>query len=460
ARPLRGAAAARGAVPDLDALIAEAGLGGEVAIVVADAATGRIFEQHHGSRPMPPASTLKIVTSLYALEHLGAAHRFETRLIATGPVSGGRLAGDLILAGGGDPVLDTDDLGDMVGALVKAGLRRISGRFLVWGGALPYIEAIDTSQPEWSGYNPAVCGLNLNFNRVNFVWKRNGGDYDIVMDARARRFAPAVSWARMAVADRDLPVYAYRRSTTAEEWSVARAALGRGGSRWLPVRRPDLYAGDVMRTLAAAQGITLPAPTALAEAPGQGALLVRHQSEALPAILSGMMKYSNNMTAEVVGMTASARRGGTSHAVSGREMASWLRGRAGCASARFADHSGLAGASRISPADMVRVLADPAFRAALTPLLAPARLSDGLKTAGARVIAKTGTLNFVSGLAGYLGRPGGREMAFAILAGDVARRDAIPPSERERPAGGRGWNARAKTLQQALLERWLALYGA
>mgnify|MGYP000010554905 CR=1 FL=1 len=56
-----------------------------------------------------------------------------------------------------------------------------------------------------------------------------------------------------------------------------------------------------------------------------------------------------------------------------------------------------------------------------------------------RVRAKTGTLNFVSTLAGYVTGPGGRPMAFAILSGDVARRDALPLEQRERPPGGRAW---------------------
>src|SRR5690606_40384674 len=78
-------------------------------------------------------------------------------------------------------------------------------------------------------------------------------------------------------------------------------------------------------------------------------------SAELPVILRDMMRFSTNMTAEVVGMAASARRGATSHVGSAREMAAWLGQRTG-AMARFADHSGLAGASRISPEARVRAL--------------------------------------------------------------------------------------------------------
>ena len=51
---------------------------------------------------LPPASTLKTVTALYALDRLGAGHRFTTRVLRDGDT--------LVLAGGGDPTLDTDGL--------------------------------------------------------------------------------------------------------------------------------------------------------------------------------------------------------------------------------------------------------------------------------------------------------------------------------------------------------------
>ncbi|MDF1726852.1 MAG: D-alanyl-D-alanine carboxypeptidase, partial [Sulfitobacter sp.] len=77
-----------------------------------------------------------------------------------------------------------------------------------------------------------------------------------------------------------------------------------------------------------------------------------------------------------------------------------------------------------------------------------------------RVDAKTGTLNFVSALAGYITTEGGEELVFAIFTAHPERRAAIPKAERERPAGGRTWNGRAKRVQQGLIERWDLLYGA
>jgi D-alanyl-D-alanine carboxypeptidase/D-alanyl-D-alanine-endopeptidase (penicillin-binding protein 4) len=75
------------------------------------------------------------------------------------------------------------------------------------------------------------------------------------------------------------------------------------------------------------------------------------------------------------------------------------------------------------------------------------------------VVAKTGTLNFASSLAGYVPAPDGRQMAFAIFTADDKRRRVLKKDERERPEGGRAWNRRSKALQQTLLERWGGVYG-
>ena len=75
-----------------------------------------------------------------------------------------------------------------------------------------------------------------------------------------------------------------------------------------------------------------------------------------------------------------------------------------------------------------------------------------------QVRAKTGTLNFVSTLTGYMTGPDGTDLAFAIFTGDVARRARAGANEQ--PQGGRAWISRSKVLQSALLERWGALYGS
>ncbi len=452
--------------PAAQDLVQAARLGaGKVGYVVADARTGQVLETMNPLLPQPPASVTKSFTALYALNHLGAGYRFRTRLMASGTVSGGRLNGDLTLVGGGDPTLTTDVLGDMARDLKAAGINEVRGTFKVFAGALPYIRQIDQSQPDHLGYNPAISGLNLNFNRVHFEWKRAGSTYEVSMEARAERYRPRVATARMEVVNRDLPVYTYAERQGRDDWTVARGALGNGGSRWLPVRHPDAYAADVFRTLARSHGIVLSAPR-MTNAQPRGTVIVERGSDTLRPILRDMLKYSNNLTAEVVGLTATGVQGRRAQNLRGsaQQMGSWAQGQLGAQRARFVDHSGLGDASRVSARDMVQALVEVGPEGALKPLLKEIAFRDDnnrpLQNQPIEVRAKTGTLNFVSALAGYARSPGGRDLAFAVFSADIDHRAALTRGERERPAGARGWARRARHLQQQLIERWAAAYEA
>ncbi len=447
-----------------ESLIAQAGLSGKIGFAVADAQTGEILETHNPLLQLPPASTAKTITTLYALDTLGGDYRFHTRLLATGALVNGRLEGDLILAGGGDPTLDSDMLGALARQLKETGLREVSGRFLYYDAALPRLRMIDPGQPVTAGYNPAISGLNLNFNRVRFHWTRATDGWDVAMDARARRYRPRVSVARMRVVDRQVPVYTYAQEQGVDQWTVASGALGNEGSRWLPVRRPSVYAAEVFQTLARAHGIDLPGAAVVRSLPDGATVLAERQSAPLSDILRAMLKYSTNLTAEAVGLAASAARGAPSASLAGSAgaMGDWASAALGVRRARFVDHSGLGEAARIAPADMVRALVTAGPDGPLDGLLKQVPMRDAagrpIRDGRVRVRAKTGTLNFASGLVGYVHAGDGRPLAFAIYAADLARRAGLSPAEGERPPGGRAWLGKARRLQMDLVDRWASLY--
>lgn len=229
--------------------------------------------------------------------------------------------------------------------------------------------------------------------------------------------------------------------------------MGKSGSRWLPVRRPELYAGDVFQTLCRARGLVLPAPEVIELLP-EGTELARHDSPALDAIIRDMMDYSTNLTAETIGLTAS---GAPDIPASAAAMAEWLRGQGIDSGFSLHDHSGLSPDNRVTARAMARLVAGPGTRRGLKPLMKtiPLRDAKGRKQqSDIAIAAKTGTLNFVSNLAGYAQRAGGRELAFAILTGDDSRRAAT--QGQELPDGVMAWTRRSKRLQQALIEHWCA----
>lgn len=442
-------------------LVQEARLGGATGYAVIDGATGQVLDAFNGQTALPPASVAKTVTALYGLDRLGPGYRFTTRVLATGPVVGGMVQGDLALVGGGDPTLSTDDLGDLVARLAAMGLRGATGQFVVFADHLPQIDRLDDEQPVYAGYNPALSGLNLNFNRVYFEWARAGGDWQLGMDARGARFVPPVQMATVRVVQREAPLFTYDAGSRSDAWTVAAGALGKGGSRWLPVRHPAVYTAEVFRTLAAAKGITALPPATLASGapPATATELDRHLSGPLDGILRDMLRHSTNLTAECVGLSASGAGG---LAPSGRAMSDWAGARLGMGS-QFHDHSGLGATSRTTPLDMAHALAAADRNGAgLRGILREVGMRDAqgkpLKSPPAKVLAKTGTLNFCSGLAGYVVPPKGNPLVFAIFSADVPRRAALGPDQREKPAGLAPWLARARNLQGQLIAGWAQTY--
>lgn len=453
------------ALPTAAELIEAAGISGKVSCTVADARTGRVLETVRPVLALPPASVAKAITALYAMDTLGPGYRFHTRLLALGPLEKGILRGDLVLAGGGDPVLTTRELADIARQLKATGLREVAGRFVIDDTALPYHPQIDPTQPPHVGYNPALAGLNLNANRVHFEWRKSAGRWIVTMDARSGPLRPAIGTSRIDVVARGLPVYGYTTVGGRDHWTVAARALGNGGSRWLPVRNPAAYAADVFMTLARSHGIVLPKPEHGAVDMARARVLVDHVSPDLRQILTGMLRLSTNMTAEIVGLSASGHRGRPMDDIagSGSEMAKWLKKRLAARRPVFVDHSGLGSASRLTSYDMVRALTRAGADGPLKTILREMRLKEDsavlLRGRRMTAVAKTGTLNFVSTLAGYIKTQEGRDLAFAIFSADLDARARIPRENRERPVGAARWGSKARALQHDLVARWSVVYG-
>lgn len=446
------------------------GLSGTSGWLLVDLATGKVVDSHRASETFAPASVAKLPTAAFALDALGPDHRFVTELVATGPQIGNRIEGDLVLRGGGNPELDTDALLPLAQRLAQTGIQHIAGRFIVDGTALPQMPEIEATQSEDASYNPSVSGLNLNFNRVHVKWDARKGRESLSVEAAAERLSPQVDLVRVAVAQTPGgPLFQLDQRDGREEWQMATRAFRGRAARWLPVKRPDLYAGEVFRTIAEEQQILLPAPVK-GTGDAMGTPIARHESRALGRILRTMLRYSTNLTAEVAGMAASAAIGAPPEelADSGNIMNIWAASVAGFPPGdpgfRFVNHSGLTTESRVSPERMVDLLVafarrDPAGAArhkvlpgAIAGYLKPynvARKDVDLDYKRLHVAAKTGTMSYVRGLAGYIATPGGRQFAFAIFSNDLARRG----SGAQRV--NRNWMGRAKRLERTLIRNWV-----
>ena len=113
-------------------------------ILIVDPTSGDTLYSRNAGKLFMPASNMKILTSATALAQLGADYRFRTTFAARGAVSGGTLAGDLVVIGRGDPSVSDHMLGNAMAPLraiadsiVARGIRHITGRVVALGDAFP-----------------------------------------------------------------------------------------------------------------------------------------------------------------------------------------------------------------------------------------------------------------------------------------------------------------------------------
>ena len=444
---------------------------------------GQVVDTYDADTPRIPASTTKLITALAALEILGGAYRFKTRLLVSGEVHESTLHGDLYLVGGGDPTLSTNDLQGFVDTLKAAGITQVRGRFAFDESFLTTTQEINPKQPAAAAYNPSVSALSLNYNRVQLRWKGRPGVKNFQTWLRSPAdgiFLPVadVSTGLIPIgAQSDTPILLDGGNT--DHWLLSRQLPARGFKE-LPIRRaPGKVAASLFRTYCLQRGITLPLPQA-APAPTNTRLLYTHYSKPLPEILSGMLFHSNNLSAELVGLVTSRtlRDLPLSITDSAALLTDWYQRRlprtdwSGFVSM---NHSGLSSMSRHSPRHLTTILYNgatltsgqtgydgPETPPPLLDLLPHPEWKNEWAELGEKVRAKSGTMSYVDSLTGILTTRKGRQLGFALLLTDFARRaafDAARHAEKvQTPPEAEAWTERAKAFERTLLSYWRRTY--
>lgn len=413
------------------------------------AADGTVLEAQDPDRALAAASVTKLLTGWAALNTLGHNHRFTTDLVTAGSVNDGVLDGDLWLVGGGDPFLTTDDFANLI---ADAGLRRVTGGFFYDVSALPELPAIDPGQPADTDYNPGIGALSVNFNRVRVRWRPEGADAASIADGGA----VAAPWLPLTRTDRRNGTVQRFFPDSTGGWLLG-GDLPPRGTTWLPVPDPGAHGARLFRAVAQGQGLSLPPPRP-GPAPADGRVLARHASPPLADIVAGVLNYSNNLSAELIGLATVRALAGpmTNLAGAAGHLARWLVPVTGTA-ARLANFSGLSGGTRLSPRQIIGILMtwpDPA--------LLPAKGTRYGLAANA-VRAKSGTLYFARALAGRLITASGRPIWFALILNDGPRRTAL---DRAGPAGhtpatvaaAGAWRGRALAREAELIRHWHRSY--
>lgn len=153
--------------------------GASYAFCVAEIGSGKIVAELEPQRLLIPASTLKIITTAAALGILGPSYRYETRLHYAGSFdkATGTLSGDLVIAGSGDPSLQSEYFGKesvtdtWAKALKQAGLKKITGNIIADASFFDREIPGDWIWADIGNYFGAVpCGISFMDNKFKVVF--------------------------------------------------------------------------------------------------------------------------------------------------------------------------------------------------------------------------------------------------------------------------------------------------
>jgi D-alanyl-D-alanine carboxypeptidase/D-alanyl-D-alanine-endopeptidase (penicillin-binding protein 4) len=386
--------------------------------------------------PRNPASTQKLLTTFAALELLGPAHTWRTELYALGRREGDRLEGDLLVKGYGDPALTTERVWSLMHGLMRKGVSHVTGDLVLDDSYF----ALEPDDPggfdgqRYRTYNALPYALLTNFNAVDFILRPDGAQVDIRTD-------PVLSNLRI---DNKLTVQRGRcrgmldidmraMSDGPEQVvSFSGAMPGACGEYYFPraVMDGPSFSYGVIRGVWEGMGGQIDGGMRVGVAPPQARPLYSVESPPLVEIVRTINKYSNNVMARQLLINIGAERfGAPGTQIKGvTAVREWLTKRdLEMPELVLENGAGLSRDTRISAHSLARLLMAAHASPYEAELIASMPLSamDGtlrrrFTDAGmaGRLHLKTGRLDDVSGLAGYVLAPSGRRYVLVSLHND------------------------------------------
>lgn len=383
--------------------------------------------------PLNPASNAKLWTTAAALAKLGPSHRYPTRVYYDPrKLNKGVLNGDLYVRTDFDPSLVTGQVFEMAQTLYARGLRSIKGG-LVFDLDPSRRRALPPSfeqKEELVSYRTAIGAPSVNYNTF-VVWVSPGsrrgtpGNIAIVPPTRGLKIDNRSRTVRGSANRSHVSLIRDKGDTLRIriEGKVGTRASQR--STRLPRYDPTRYAAEVFTQALEASKITLSSPGyRIAVVPDTASLVLRHDSHPLGTLIASVNKYSNNFMAEQILWSLGAP--GTSPKQSLEVLNSFAESiQTPMVGLRFGNASGLYDANRMSAEQMVHLLRKvardfqiaPDFMSSLAVMgkdgTTRRRLQRTPASGWARV--KTGTLDGVSALSGYVSAPDRDPIVFSIL---------------------------------------------
>ncbi|MBI1290957.1 D-alanyl-D-alanine carboxypeptidase/D-alanyl-D-alanine-endopeptidase [bacterium] len=399
-----------------------------VGISFVDLETGQSIFAYGGSKLMTPASTLKTHTSSCAFETWGPEHRFQTTLLSSVPPSNGVLTGDLILVGGGDPMLKSSDLAAMAKALrEEKGITSITGNLVLDVSRFD----IPLKGPGWMWdddpdyYNMSVSPLMVDFNvaTLKTAESKSGGAPQAAFDPAAD-FPPI----QLKAVD-DITTVTIRRRPFEEPFIVEYPSSGpyAAAKSSLTVLHSDQWVGSLFKGFLMQNGVELRGEVVLSHAPLEGTTLLVREGSTLDETVRHFHKVSENAVGEMLLLNLAVEANGRAGTWNdGAEVITkWLTGTAGVPEGTFrlVDGSGLSRYNVISGDSSIALLTHmwksplrDAWVDTLTKYEVELRPDAPAGLSKYRVRAKSGGMGGVTTLIGYLETEKGRWVAFSWLA--------------------------------------------
>ncbi len=384
-----------------------------------------------------PASTMKLVTSNAALDMLGPAFTWKTQVYATGTQSGDVLNGDLVIKGSGDPKLVTEKFWQFLRQIRAAGIREIRGNLIMDRSVfedVPY-DASGFDGDPLKPYNAGPDALLLNYDVIAFHFLPDPSSriVNVSVDPPLAAYpirAPVFSDG--ACTDwqaRLLPSLDRNGATFAGSFPAAC-----GEKTWYlhPYQISHAeYFGLVFRQLWTEVGGVFKGAIVDGVLPPAARLVTEWQSPALPEVVRDINKYSNNVMArqllltlasDVLKLPATPERGA-------RVIKTWLSGKGIDTNQLVIENgSGLSRTERISAESMGRMLV-AAYQSPIMPELMSALPLVGYdgtmrkrlltQTVAGRAHIKTGSLNDVRAVAGYVLAASGKRYAVVCIINHI-----------------------------------------
>jgi D-alanyl-D-alanine carboxypeptidase/D-alanyl-D-alanine-endopeptidase (penicillin-binding protein 4) len=407
---------------------------GAVSFAVIDADSGRVMFSQNPDTPRSPASTIKVVTTFAALDLLGPAYTWHTRALIRGALEDGVLDGDLILQGGGDPYMTLERWWSFARAIRAKGLKTIRGDIVIDNTAfsLPAEDPAEFDGRPNRPYNVLPDALMVNFQSIEFR---------VLPDAEARRVDVIASPAPVNLAiDNQVRLVPGRCGGAASrvDFKVAsarwdRVAFGGALSAHCAERsftrvllQPASYAFGTFVELWQELGGQVRGSLRVEAAPADAQALLSFDSLSLGEIVRLTNKYSSNLMARHLLLAIGAERfGSPATPEKGADaIAEWSRERGlDNRTMQIDNGSGLSRSTRISAMQMAQLLVSalhsryaPEFLASLPLAGIDGTLRSRMKSSpGGAVRLKTGHLDGVSGVAGYVTAGSGKTYVLVSL---------------------------------------------